>query len=189
MDELREFFNAMELDKLLQALVISLADVDHPHAAAIQDMVNKFLQSKEKSAHSPLNCIKDLSALRDALIELKVIGTDSSVFGYAWNADFQLEDYLFVILGQFLNSASATLKSDEELDTFLHIALYVLRNMKYSDYEKEECDCIENEILNFIAMTSCERLYYLRIKSVTDRAMRLIRHLSNTIYNAYQSTV
>eukprot|EP01022_Parablepharisma_sp_SALTPOND_P033156 TRINITY_DN88238_c4_g1_i1.p1 TRINITY_DN88238_c4_g1~~TRINITY_DN88238_c4_g1_i1.p1 ORF type:complete len:557 (+),score=64.29 TRINITY_DN88238_c4_g1_i1:1909-3579(+) len=189
MDELKEFFNAMELDKLLIALTSSLEDVGHAHATGIKDMVGKFLQSKEKAHHSPLNCIKDLSAIREALIELKKDGSDPSVFGYSWNADFQLEDFLFVIVGDFLSSASTPLKSDEELDIFLHVALYMLKNMEYSDYEKEECSCIENGILNFLAMTSNERLYYLRLKSVVDRAMRLIRHLSNTIYNAYQSTV
>ena len=75
------------------------------------------------------------------------------------------------------------------MDSLLHVSLYVLRNMRFSDYETDECACIENGILNFVVMTSDEKLYYLRIKSVLDRAMRLIRHFSNTIYNTYQSTV
>ncbi len=69
------------------------------------------------------------------------------------------------------------------------MAIYVVKNMRYSDYETEECECIENCLVEFVTMTSRESIYYLRIKAVIDRAMRLIRHLSNTIYNAYQSTV
>ena len=112
LDELKEFFNALELDKLLQALCTNLEDSGYENSAQFKYLVTTFLRSKEKAAVSPLNCIKDLSALREALVELKKssIDKDTTTFGYSWNADFQLEDFLFVVVGQFLNSATHPLK-------------------------------------------------------------------------------
>jgi hypothetical protein len=111
LDELKEFFNAMEIDKLLEALCASLESSHYEHSASIKDMVTTFLQCKEKAWDKPLQCIIELSKLREALVELKKvpITKDASTFGYAWNADFQLEDYLFVVVGQFLNSSPKTL--------------------------------------------------------------------------------
>jgi len=189
MEELKEFFNAMELDKLLEILVNSLQEENYKNTENIKEICQKFIKEKENSHARPLNCIKDLTAIRENLIELKKGGLSDSIFGYAWNADFQLEDYLFVIVGEFLNYSQQNLRSDEDLDQFLQVALLILQNMKYSDYEREECECIENAINNFIKLPKDDSIYYLRIKAVIDRALRLIRHLSNTIYNAYQSTM
>jgi hypothetical protein len=187
-DELKEFFNAMDLDKLLLALANSLEESNTSYAKEVNKRLHEFLEIKNKTHTNLLSCIKHLTTLREALIKLKWSGIDQAFLGYSWNADFQLEDYLFVLLGEFLNSApSSPTKKDFVL--FLDIIFQVLTNMKYSDYERNECDCIKNEIAACIEIFADKPLYYLKVKSSIDRAIRLLRHLSNTIYNAYQSTV
>lgn len=188
-DELKEFFNAMDLDKLLLALAKALEESNNPNAKEVNKKLYEFLEAKKKAHTNPLICIKYLTTLREALIKLKWSGDDDALLGYSWNADFQLEDYLFVVLGEFFNSAPASITTKKDFVLFLDIIFQVLTNMKYSDYERNECDCIKNEIASCIEVFSDKPLYYLKVKSSIDRSVRLIRHLSNTICNAYQSTV
>ncbi len=112
MDELKEFFNALDLDKLLQALMGALADLGHEYAGDFRDKMEQFLRSKEKSAAAPMACVWNLSALRENIAKIKKLGPerDVSIFGYSWNADFQMEDYLFVVLGEFLSATDRPLR-------------------------------------------------------------------------------
>ena len=188
-DELKEFFNAMDLNKLLLALAKTLEESKSTYTTDVNKCVEDFLRAKKKAHLQPLACIKQLTALRQSLIKLKKIKENKSLLGYSWNADFKLEDYLFVILGDFLNSVSTSIVTKDNLKILLDVVLQVLINMKYSDYDKNECDCIANSVSRHIQNISEDPLYYLRVKSTIDRSMRLIRHFSNTICNAYQSTV
>jgi len=187
-DELKEFFNAMDLDKLLLSLANSLKESNTSYAKEVNKKLHEFLEAKKKTHTNLLPFIKHLTTLREALIKFKWSEIDQAFLGYSWNADFQLEDYLFVLLGEFLNSAPVSL-TKKDFILFLDIIFQVLTNMKYSDYERNECDCIKNEISACIETFTDKPLYYLKVKASIDRAIRLIRHLSNTICNAYQSTV
>ena len=64
-------------------------------------------------AKDPLKCIKALTELRKALVELKNLpqNEDYTIYGIAWTSDFQLEDFLFVIIGEFLDSSPRILKA------------------------------------------------------------------------------
>jgi len=185
MDELKEFFNAMDLDQLLKMLSDAL---DEARNNPIKSASGSFLEAKANAHKELLNCIKALTQLRKELIQLKENSDNTSVYGYSWNADFQLEDYLFVLLGQYLSS-SKSLNNDKELHNLLQIIIYGLKNMQYSDYEKEECACIEHELSKYIEITKDKTLFYLRVKTVVDRGIRLIRRLSTTIYDECQDTV
>lgn len=185
MDELKEFFNAMDLDQLLGMLSDSL---DAAGNNPIKDSCNAFLKAKKQAYADPVNCIKALTDLREKLVGLKGDSERTSAFGYSWNADFQLEDYLFVLLGQFLSS-SKSLATDEDLARLLQIVLHAISNMQLSDYDKEECLCIKQELSKYIAATSDKTLYYLKVKTAIDRGIRLIRRLSTNIYDECQDTV
>ena len=185
MDELKEFFNAMDLDKLL----IALTDIlNESGSNPIRKECDEFLKTKEKVQRDPLNCIKALTKLREGLIPLKEEFEKPSVLGYSWNADFQLEDYLFVILGQLLSSLKS-LNNDKDFELLIQTVIYGLTNMKFSNYEREECDCIGKELKNYFNIKKVTNIYYLRIKAGIDRGIRLIRRLSTDIYNEYQDTV
>jgi hypothetical protein len=112
LDELKEFFNALEIDKLLQALITTLEENHYEHIANLSDMCSQFIQDKATVPLPILRCVKSLTAIRKALVDIKrmKMGNDLSIYGYGWTADFQLEDYLFVLLGEFIDAAPEELK-------------------------------------------------------------------------------
>lgn len=173
-EEFGEFFKSSGLDLLLTALAASLEAENYMNCVVAREGIENFLSAKKSMDASPLNCVKSLSALRSLLADLKKGSASPSIYAHAWNADLQLESYLRVVLGLFLASATLPLRNDEELDSFLHIILYALRNLKFSDYEAAECSCIESGLLLFISMTSNTTLYYLRLKSVLERTERIL---------------
>eukprot|EP00831_Metopus_contortus_P079688 TRINITY_DN7987_c0_g1_i2.p1 TRINITY_DN7987_c0_g1~~TRINITY_DN7987_c0_g1_i2.p1 ORF type:complete len:261 (+),score=42.44 TRINITY_DN7987_c0_g1_i2:181-963(+) len=181
-DRYQRRVHGMELNKLLESLRSATFEAGFDTSKLSKNIDNFILNKNGKDL---LKTIESLTVLRESLIIIKKksISHDPSVFGFSWNADFQLEDFLFVTLGQIINQIPEHVTSESDFDSFIKIALLVLENMKYSEYETEECKCIFNEL------KSISPRDFLRYKSTLDRTMRLIRHMSNTICNAYQSTM
>jgi len=173
--EFKDYFAPTEFDSLLVFLSSSIEAANHTNCIAVKEAIEAFQLSKANFHKAPLNSIKDLFALRKLLIELRNTSEDPSIYVYAWDTDLRLENLLYVILGSFLSSAFTPLRNDEELDSFLHLILYGLRNLGLSGYENHECSCVEDGLLLFISMTSNATLYYLRLMAMLNRAERMIK--------------
>jgi phosphoglucan,water dikinase len=169
-EELREFFNAMTLEKRLRAIGLAIDP-------ATREVVNAFLALKGTASHSSdqlLTLLERLTELRLRFAE-QINRQGPRLRSQLRLADIGLEDYAFALLSECTNRLA-------DWPTLLRALVAALDNLRLSLVEPEECGALRSECSAWAKNFSSEdRFHLLRVLATLARARRLAESYTDRI--------
>lgn len=185
-EELKEFFNAQGLDKLLDSIKKNANDGN------LSSSIDTFWHNKhtQKGTSFDLSCI---TTLRQQMIRLnQAIIQDNgrkTLYQQTSLADIELEKFMFMKVSEILNQMGP-----DKSKNILGVALVLVQNMIVSNLEIG----VENSELNILSRMIQDQMnefdgsnmdYLTRLKSTIERCQRYADSFTQDIINLFQDNV
>eukprot|EP00347_Sterkiella_histriomuscorum_P002420 403368223 len=185
-EELKEFFNAMGLDKLLS----QVKNLSNQDSQAIEDFIGK--KNSGQINEGNLQILTSLrKQLKSRLSQILGDHNQKTLYQYLQLADIELEQFLFVKLSEIL-SPIQQVRSNDEVKRVLRISQVAIENMILSGLYQNELSAVQSELTQFGINNQQqvnEQLSYKRLKSSTERALRLGKGFTSRILDTFQTNV
>lgn len=176
-DELKEFFNAISLEKRL--LKIKEVFVE------LSGAVDSFIRAK--SGADALDRARSACEVRKAFTEF---GSHDGSYSFTILrlADIELEDYAFATISESINELK---KDDSVAEKGLDIIITALEHIVLNGFMEEECFSILSEIKCWKSdvLNKPDRLTLLRIWASIQRGMRLCSTFSDIVTQEFTGAV
>jgi phosphoglucan,water dikinase len=184
-DELKDFFNAYSLEERLKS-IIEKGDAEDTGP------VTEFLALKKEGGESAAYFIKTLAMLTTLRKKFRS--------GYLCKADAKaqllrlsdigLEEFAFVLLSGLANLVEKISSENTNWDHLFNVFELALCNVQTSDFEKEECECLMEELRDIQKEFSPSlNEHLLRLKALVERCQRLSDAYSEKILALFHGRI
>jgi phosphoglucan,water dikinase len=183
-EELKEFFNARNLEERFRAL---------PQDADAAPLIRTFLEHKNAAGlGEQLALFHSLTRLRRLL--LQKVAAAAAESGIEWlQADIALEDFVFVLVSELINFIAPETASSQESappQALLEVLGLCLENLSLSQVTPDECVAVRAELAAWqTAGGFGEREHQLRLKATAERARRLAEDYSDRLLGLFPPRV
>ena len=179
-EELKEFFNALSVDKVLLKIKKSFEN--------LSDNIDTFLLTKNNydNLKNPEKMLKGITQIREKLLEK----LEERLLQILYIGDIEMENYLFAYLSQILNKydSSNYLVNENDLKELLMIISYCLRNIILSKIYTKECEIILIDLEHFKHyLNDNENL--LILKAIFERLLNICYKFSTDVIQNYSEIV
>ncbi|MDR4505432.1 MAG: TIM barrel protein [Candidatus Scalindua sp.] len=182
--ELKEFFNASGLEEVLESLINK---EDMNTRLLIQNFLDLKRKPEETSQHY-VTLLKLLTELRNILLRKAndAPGAEAQQFRLA---DIRLEDFLFLLLSEFLNILENRGEKDIDWTPILETLLLTVINLTMTTSETEECEIIQSELAAWKDSFMPTQIQMLRLRATLERCRRLCEDYTDRVLNHYHTRV
>jgi len=215
-EELKEFFNALGVEKSLDRLKDCYKG--SIIASNLEEKINKFLSLKGQinlgnnleKYEKFIALLFSATFLRNDLNKILMqevqkfgangnIQIDKTLLQLASTCDIELENYVFTLLSafinilenNFINNKKSNILNDYNQQLFLDLSKICLKNLIVSNIFIEEASILEED-LEFFILNKNNKFSHegklLRIKAVFERCLNLCFNLNNLILEVFTQT-
>jgi phosphoglucan,water dikinase len=197
-DELKEFFNALGLEKNL----VKLKDVlskSQKHVGNIKANIDKFLDAKRNN--NLLYKLEAISELRGEIMEylkdeiFEQINSDTinkTLLQIITVSELELEHYYFVAVSEYLSKYDKQNSiKDHDFQEIIKITLQCLDNLIYSNINREECSYINDDLTYFSMLLKNDlsnKSNLLKVKACCERSLHLCYSITENIERDFMSS-
>lgn len=196
-EELKEFFNALGLEKCLTKLKNLLKDDNKEFI----EKINNFLELKthhinntNKNKH--LHLLIKIINLRNKISEIlnhevfsKEDKCNKTLLQIASISEIELENYSFIILSEFLDKYynNKSIDMSKEYNDLIEVVIICLESLQISNIKAEECDYIKQDLIFFSNNKKYShnlfenRIFLLKLKAVLERSLNLCYSVTEEI--------
>ena len=176
-DELKEFFNAISLEKRL----LKIKDI----FVELTDVIDSFIQVK--SSQNALDRARSALEVRKAFAEFHSPDNSFS-FSILHLADIELEDYAFATISESINELNA---NESAAEGGLDIIITALEHIVLNGFMEEECSCILSEVKcwKHDVLSEPDQLVLLRLWASIQRGMRLCSTFADIVTQEFTGAV
>lgn len=188
-DELKEFFNAVNLDKLLETAIWGKNgnDID-------KDLLNRFLELKRDQNVETMVLLDKATQLRQHIQDVvpRLFAHDENkkpIYQGLSLADIQIEKLVFVKLSESVQKALEA----NDVTKLTQLSQACITHIQLSGTGGQELQAIANELEAFqtsdFSDQTSNRLALLRLKATLERGVRLAQNFSASVSDTFQETV
>lgn len=206
-DELKEFFNAMGLEKTLQRLKEILCTSKNSNLSFhhIYEQIDKVLRLKQEAIEKTLNKLDEINKLRNMLVEItheeltKENNQNKTLLQLASSSEIELENFSYTLMSQYIDKYyynNIEIK-EQGYQNLLTLSLISLDSLLMSDIKREECEIIKNDLfhytINFVFESFNDkekhRLILLKLKAILERCMNIFYEITEDVEKYFTTPV
>jgi phosphoglucan, water dikinase len=206
-EELKEFFNAMGLEKTLQRLKEILSSCKNVNFSChhIHEQIDKVLREKHEDIEKTLNKLDEINKLRKMLVEIthEELANENkqnkTLLQLSSSSEIELEKFSYTLISQYIDKYYYNNNKIKEqgYQNLLTLSLLCLDSLLMSDIKREECELIKNDLIHYTINFVFEsyndkekhRLTLLKLKAIFERCMNIFYEITEDVEKYFTTPV